>query len=130
MDCDGVPSFLRPDDKPVIQFDPRLEVSPFALFRRLRENRPPRLIDLRPRPTAWTLRGAGPGGENWRPASPEEEVVLFDDDGTGAVERADRLQREGYARVKALFGGLELYHFSLDPRVVGEETYLDPVADD
>lgn len=123
-----MPSFLRPDDKPVIQFDPRLEVSPFALFRRLREKRPPRLIDLRDRPGGWRLRGAEPGGADWRPESASEDVVVFDDDGTGAVERADRLQRQGYPRVKALFGGLELYQFSLDPRVVGEETFLERVA--
>ena len=120
-----MPSFLRPDDKPVIQFDPGLEISPFALFRRLRENRAPRLVDVRDEPGDWTLRGAEPGPADWRPDGPDEEVVLLDDDGTRAVERADRLQREGFARVKALFGGLELYHFSLDPRVVGEETFLE-----
>ena len=122
-----MPSFLRPDDKPVIQFDPGLEISPFALFRRLREKRAPRLVDVRDEPAAWTLRGAEPGPADWRPDAPDEEVVLLDDDGTRAVERADGLQRQGFARVKALFGGLELYHFSLDPRVVGEETYLDEI---
>ncbi len=123
-----MPSFLRPDDKPVIQFDPRLEISPFALFRRLRESRAPRLVDLRPEPGDWTLRGAEPGDEGWRPEGADDEAVLFDDDGTAAVERADRLQRQGFPRVKALFGGLELYRFSLDPRVVGEETFLERVA--
>ena len=34
------------------------------------------------------------------------------------------MQSAGYPRVKALFGGLELYEFSLDPEVVGQETYL------
>lgn len=119
-----MPSYLRPDDKPVIQFDPRLEISPFALFRRLREKRAPRLVDLRTDRGGWTLRGAERGGEEWRPESPEQEVVLFDEDGDHAVTRADLLQREGFARVKALFGGLRLYRFSLDPRVVGEETFL------
>ena len=121
-----MPSYLRPDDKPVIQFDPRLEISPFALFRRLREKRAPRLVDLRTDRDGWTLHGAEPGDDEWRPESLEEEVVLFDDEGDHAVTRADLLQREGFARVKALFGGLQLYRFSLDPRVVGEETFLQP----
>ena len=121
-----MPTFLRPDDKPVVQFDPRLEISPFALFRRLREQRAPRLVDVRRQPEQWTLRGAESGSvETWRPSREDEEVVLFDHDGSRAVDRADQLQRQGFSRVKALFGGLELYHFSLDPRVVGDETFLD-----
>ena len=31
--------------------------------------------------------------------------------------------------VKALFGGLELWKFSLDPNVVGEHTYLIELPD-
>ena len=121
-----MPTFLRSDHKPVVQFDANLEISPFALFRRLREQRAPRLIDVRRQPEGWTLRGAERGSEDdWRPQAAGEEVVLFDRDGSRAFELADRLQREGFSRVKALFGGIELYHFSLDPRVVGEETYLD-----
>ena len=119
-----MPTFLRPDDKPVVQFDPLLEISPFALFRRLREDRAPRLVDVRPEPGARTLKGAEHGGEDWRPAATEEDVVVFDDDGSAAVAIADRLQKQGYSRVKALFGGLELWEFSLDPEVVGADTYL------
>ncbi len=51
-------------------------------------------------------------------------MVLFDDDGSAAVELAARLIEAGHSRVRALFGGLELYEFSLDPQVVGAETYL------
>jgi len=51
-------------------------------------------------------------------------VVLFDDDGTTAVQLAAELIEAGHPRVRALFGGLELYEFSLDPQVVGAETYL------
>ena len=43
---------------------------------------------------------------------------------TAFATKARRLQAQGYPRVKALFGGLELYEFSLDPEVVGSETYL------
>jgi hypothetical protein len=50
--------------------------------------------------------------------------VLFDDDGSLAAEGARHMQAAGYPRVRALFGGLELWEFSLDPEVVGEETYL------
>ncbi len=32
-----MPFHLRDDGKPVVAFDPRLEISPFALFRRLDE---------------------------------------------------------------------------------------------
>jgi hypothetical protein len=34
------------------------------------------------------------------------------------------MQAAGWPRVRALFGGLDLYEFSLDPEVVGEETFL------
>ncbi|MDX1643574.1 MAG: hypothetical protein R3244_04350, partial [Thermoanaerobaculia bacterium] len=54
-----------------------------------------------------------------------EQVVLFDRDGREAEPIARRLQAAGYDNVKMLFGGLELYEFSLDPEVVGERTYLD-----
>lgn len=61
--------------------------------------------------------------DSWRP--PEDtEVVLFDNDGSEAVTHAARWQDEGCERVRALFGGLELYEFSLDPEVVGCNTYL------
>jgi hypothetical protein len=38
------------------------------------------------------------------------------------------MQAAGWPRVKALFGGLQLYEFALDPEVVGAETYLLRVA--
>ena len=109
---------------PVVQFDPLLEVSPFALFRRLREGEAPLLIDVRPEPGALTLAGAIPyPGPEWSPPA-DRDVVLFDDDGVVAVDGARHMQAAGYPRVKALFGGLELWEFSLDPEVVGAETYL------
>ena len=55
--------------------------------------------------------------------------MLFDDDGSAAVAAAAAWIEEGHARVRALFGGLDLYEFSLDPQVVGAETYLRPAAD-
>lgn len=119
-----MPTFYRDDDKPVVQFDPRLEVSPFTLFRRLREGHAPLLVDIRDEKTGRSLRDAVPWeGEAWRPPA-EADVVLFDEDGSEAVAVAARLQEDGFGRVKALFGGLELYEFSLDPQVVGEETHL------
>lgn len=112
-----------------LQFDPQAEVSPFALFRALKEGRPPLLVDARPAPGALTLTGAIPWpGPEWTP--PDGEVVLFDDDGALAPEIARR-----YPGVRSLFGGLALYDFSLDPAVVGEERFLssssssfDPVS--
>jgi hypothetical protein len=107
----------------VIRFDPRLEISPFALFRALAEGRRPLLVDARRVPGSSSFAGAAPWpGAGWSP--PDADVVLFDDDGTLAQEAARRLQGEGYARVKALFGGLALYDFALDPAVVGTERFL------
>ena len=119
-----MPTHFREDSTPVVQFDPQLEVSPFALFRRMKEGRPPLLVDVRPQPGALSLAGAisYPGPE-WSPPA-DEDVVLFDDDGVLAIDGARHMQAAGWPRVKALFGGLELYEFSLDPAVVGEETFL------
>jgi hypothetical protein len=109
---------------PVFQFDPELEVSPFALFRSLKEGRPPRLVDARTAPGALTLAGAIPWpGPEWTPPA-GEDVVLFDEDGAVALKIARYLQEAGFQRVRALFGGLALYDFALDPAVVGAETFL------
>ncbi len=116
---------------PVVEFDPQVEISPFALFRRLRDGRgAPRLVDVRPAPAGHTLAGAFPWpGEEWEPAA-DLDTVLFDEDGARAVELARRLQARGFARVRALFGGLDLYRFALDPEVVGAETYLRRIGED
>lgn len=121
---------------PAVDFDPALEVSPFALFRRLREGRPPVLVDLRAEPSGLTLAGALPDpGAGWRPP-PDVDVVLFDG-GAGKGEKegikgaraaARRLQAAGFSRVRALYGGLALYDFALDPEVVGAERFLVPVG--
>jgi len=120
-----MPTRFREDDAtPIVHFDPQLEVSPFAVFRRLREGQGPLLVDVRPEPGALGLAGALPyPGPEWTPPV-DRDVVLFDDDGSMALEGARHMQAAGYPRVHALFGGLELWEFSLDPEVVGEETYL------
>ncbi len=119
-----MPIYFRSDDKPVIELDPGLEISPFALFRRLKEQQPLLLVDVREQPAGYSLRGAVQEPDAaWTPAA-EGQVVLFDDDGTLAVERARQLQQGGYRSVRAIFGGLQLYVFSLDPEVVGNETFL------
>ena len=116
--------FLDDESTPVVHFDPLLEISPFAVFRLLREGRPPLLIDVRTEPGQLTLAGALPyPGPEWAPPA-DHDVVLFDDDGALAIAGARHMQAAGCPRVKALFGGLELYEFALDPEVVGEETYL------
>ena len=111
------------DETPVVQFDLRLEISAFVVFRRLRDGKPMSLIDVRPEPEGYTLEGAEPLIEGWQPPS-DRQVVLFDDDGRRAIEIAGRFQEEGHTHVKALFGGLELWKFSLDPEIVGVETFL------
>ncbi len=119
-----MPTRYLDDETPVVQFDPQLEVSPFILFRRLKENQAPILIDVRPEPGRLTLQGAIPyPGPDWSPPA-DQDVVLFDDDGAVAIDGARHMQAAGYPRVKALFGGLDLYEFSLDPDVVGQETFL------
>lgn len=126
-----MPTFRGNGDAPVVQFDPLLEISPFTLFRRLQAGTAPRLLDVRGSTTKrapLSLSGAEMVGESWTPADDEEEIVLFDDHGNHAAELARRLQSRGYARVKALFGGLDLYEFSLDPEIVGSETFLVRLA--
>jgi hypothetical protein len=118
-----VPTRLLEGGTPVVEFDPRYEVSPYALFRRLKEGPAPVLIDVRAHPEGTTLRGAQPLTADWMPPA-ATEVVLFDEDGTHAVPLARELQAAGHERVRALFGGLELYGFALDPEVVGAETFL------
>jgi len=119
-----VPTSFRSDNKPVVSFDPRLEVSPFTLFRRLREGKAPLLIDVRESPERKTLRGAVPmSGPDWRPLV-DQQVILIDDDGSKSVLLAGELQAEGFPNVRALFGGLALYEFSLDPEVVEADTFL------
>ncbi len=119
-----MPTRFLDDSTPVVQFDAQLEVSPFVLFRRMKEGKAPVLIDVRPQPGATTLAGAIPyPGPEWSPPA-DEDVVLFDEDGSVAIDGARHMQAAGWPRVKALFGGLELYEFSLDPEVVGEETFL------
>lgn len=119
-----MPTRYLDDETPVVQFDPLLEVSPFLLFRRIQEGQPPVLIDVRPEPGPLTLQGAIPyPGPDWSPPA-DQDVVLFDDDGATAIDGARHMQAAGYPRVKALFGGLDLYEFSLDPEVVGQETFL------
>ena len=119
-----MPTSLRDDNKPVVSFDPRVEISPFTLFRDLRAGRGPLLIDVREEPFGKTLRGAMPmPAPDWRPLE-GQTVVLFDDDGSKSVLLAAELQAEGFAHVRALFGGLELYDFSLDPEIVESDTFL------
>ncbi len=122
-----MPTRYREDDTPVVEFDARVEISPFAVFRRLREGPAPMLVDARSRPAGRTLRGALPcPGEDWAPP-PDLDVVLFDDAGAEAPALAARLQAAGFPRVRALFGGLELYEFALSADVVGDETFLEPL---
>src|SRR6185295_9491933 len=119
-----MPVRLLDDSTPVIQFDPALEISPYHVFRRLTDGDPPLLIDVRPEAGARSLSGAIPyPGPEWEPP-PDRDVVLFDDDGTTAVEGARHMQAAGWLNVKALFGGLDLWEFALDPAVVGVETFL------
>ncbi len=105
-------------------FDQRLELSPFALFRRLKEGGQPLLVDVRPSLGRLSLVGAIPDpGPEWSPPR-DRDVMLIDEDGTLALKRAAGLQAAGWMNVRSLFGGLDLYEFALDPEVVGTERFL------
>jgi hypothetical protein len=107
-----------------IRFYPKLQITPFALFRALREGRAPALVDVRMIPGLLSFRGAIQFWDpEWDPPD-EMEAVLFDDDGETAISLALELQKGGFPRMRALFGGLALYDFALDPAVVGEERFL------
>ena len=119
-----MPTRLLDGGIPVVEFDLLHEVSPYALFRRLKNAEdPPLLVDVRGTPTGFTLRDAIGLEAAWTPPE-DRDVVLFDNDGGEAVALARRFHQEGHQRVRALFGGLELYGFALDPAVVGVETFL------
>lgn len=119
-----MPTSFDADETPIVSFDPTVEVSPFALFRRLQDGHELTLIDCRAAPGPLSLKGArSHPGNDWVP-EPTADVVLFDERGDAAVIEARRLQALGAARTRALFGGLELYEFSLDPDIVGAETFL------
>jgi hypothetical protein len=117
---------------PAVSFDPEVEISPYELFRRLREGRAPALYRLRTRPgpetgrPGRTLRGARAVPEpaaDWAP--PAGEAVVFDEDGEAARTLVIALRARGVRGIRALYGGLRLYDYCLDPRVVGEERYLE-----
>ena len=118
-----MPTNFLDDETPIVLFDVRLEISAFLVFRRLRDGKPTQLVDVRKHPRGYSLRGAELLRDDWQPPD-DQQVVLFDDDGKAAIKLADQFQQAGHANVKALFGGLELWKFSLDPEVVGEETFL------
>lgn len=123
-----MPTSFDAADVPTVQFDPQLEISPFKLFRDLRDGKAPIIMDVRSGSPAKTIRGAQPSPPgDWEP-EPNQVVVLIDDDGSIAVPKAQEFQTRGFARVKALFGGLDLYEFSLDPQILGEDTYLEVIA--
>jgi hypothetical protein len=123
-----MPTKYDEDAAPIVQFDARLEISPFLVFRRLREGKSVTLVDVRKEPKGHTLEGSEPLTAEFEPP-PDSMTVLFDDDGTLAIDIAEAFQERGHAQVKALFGGLELWKFSLDPNVVGEHTYLVEVPE-
>jgi hypothetical protein len=123
-----VPVDHLPDGTPVVRFAPGLEISPYELFRGLADGRPFRLLDVREEPGALSFDGARPfvpgvdevDGEDLG----EGDTILFDEDGSEAFALARELQGRGFKRVRALFGGLRLYDFALDPEVVGAERFL------
>jgi len=108
-------------------FDPALDCDPYTLFRRLQEGTPPLLLALsatNPRLTA---------AQPWNPDQPlptATEIVLVDQDGTIARSLALRLRQAGHHHVHALFGGIALYDYCLDPRVVGDERFLQAQGGD
>ena len=102
-----MPTFFRSDDKPIVQFDPRIETSPFQLLRRLKGQHAPLLVDIRSEPSGRTFAGSSRHpGPDWSP--PEgAEVVLFEKErypvSARAVTNADVLvfPKDGIHRLLA-----------------------------
>lgn len=119
-----MPTERAADGTPIVRFDVGLEVSPFDLLQRIDSSAPPVLVDVREGDLELTLEGAmrWPGAA-WAPPT-DTDTVLFDDDGSRAVAIAAELRQKGHERVRALFGGIELYAFCLDPEIVGVDTHL------
>lgn len=120
-----MPVTPRPDGTAGVHFDEGLEISPHELFRLLCEGRAPLLVDVRPAADPGELTFAG--ARRLDPATDlpqDREAVLFDEDGRGAYALARQLRERGNPHARALFGGLRLYDFGLDPAVVGEERFL------
>jgi hypothetical protein len=99
-----------------VELDLGCQISPYTVYRRLAEGEVLLLVDLRtaasgprPRPLRHAL---GPPARDWLPP-PDSDVVLFDQDGESALERARELRSRGHARVWALFGGLDLWDLAL-----------------
>ncbi len=122
-----MPTEFDDDQTPIVKFDLQTEISAFLVFRQLRNGRPILLVDVREGEVSHTLEGAVRLTDDFEPPG-DATVVLFDEDGSEAVPLARKFQAEGHGHVKALFGGLELWKFSLDPEVVGQETYLIEVC--
>ena len=121
-----MPTFTRDDGKPIVQFNADVELSPFALFRRLRSRHPPLLLDGRKKGgSRRSLAGAIPYPDSdWAPENERQSIVVFDDDGREALDLVLSLRKRGFTQVRLLFGGLDLYEFSLDPDIVGSDTFL------
>jgi hypothetical protein len=96
-----------------VSFDPGLEISPYTVWRRRQCGPPLVVVDLRPAGEGLLFADAVTWpGPDWQP--PEEtDVVLVDADGTTAVGLARRLRAAGHRRVRALFGGSELFELAL-----------------
>jgi hypothetical protein len=109
-----------------LRFDPEAQLSPLTLFRWLCEGRTPRRVDLAADEAGPTLRGAEPWTGETTGWGEDETVVLLDLDGGAAVALARSLQGQGFHGTRALYGGLVLYDFVLDPEVVGPERFLIP----
>lgn len=119
-----------PPTLPRVAFDPEVDLSPYELFRSLREGRPPKLYHLVDGSPGRTLRGAVALDRKrldrgWVPAA-GQSTVLFDEEGDRARTVVEELRARGATGVRALYGGLRLYDHALDPRVVGSERYLEP----
>lgn len=106
------------DFDPPPPFEDGLHVSPYDLFRRLSDGEHPAMVDLRA--TGTTLVGAVRGATA---TSLAPGTVLIDEDGQGAAEAARRARAEGL-NVRALYGGIRLWDFALDPLVVGTDRFL------
>jgi hypothetical protein len=108
---------MPPFDSPP-PFEEGLHVSPYELFRRLANGERPPMVDLRAIGRSLVGATRGESGGAFAPGT-----ILIDRDGLAATEAARRDRAEG-RDTRALYGGIELWDFALDPLVVGEQRFL------
>lgn len=118
------------DGTPIVGFEPAIEISPFELFTRLRENQDrPVLVDLRRTPTDWRLRGSIRASDTDLEPPADRDTVFYDQAGDTSPAVVAGWRDRGFSRTWALMGGMDLYSFCLDASILDTDTFLERIVD-